>query len=264
MRGGTLRSHTQVVSLIVLSIVAGHDALAGTFRPVWRDDFDGPAGSKLDRMKWVYDLGYGNDLWGNNEYQTYTDEIENVRQDGQGHLVITARKEPDGRYTSGRVTTKDRFARKFGKFEARIKIPRGPGLLPAFWLMGNAGQWPANGEIDIMENVGEAQRQVFSNLHAPGYAGAGEHTISSDLSADFHVYAIEWTPGRVSWLLDGETYKTFTKDDIPAGTKWIFDDQPLYILLNVAVGGDWPGKPVDSALPQEMVVDWVEVSANTP
>ncbi|WP_146260087.1 glycoside hydrolase family 16 protein [Rhizobium tubonense] len=259
-----MRDLTQVLLLVVLCILADNDVFAASFVPIWRDDFDGPSMSKLDRTKWVYEVGYGNSLWGNNEYQTYTDQIGNIRQDGQGHLVVTARKESDGRYTSGRIKTKGRFALKFGKFEARIKIPRGPGLLPAFWLMGSVGQWPDNGEIDIMENVGQSPSTVFSNLHAPGYTAVGDQTVPRDLSDDFHVYAIEWTPGRVSWLLDNVVYKTVTKDDIPAGKRWVFDDQPFYMLLNVAVGGDWPGPPVDNALPQDMVVDWVKVSAYTP
>jgi beta-glucanase (GH16 family) len=259
-----LRGLTQVLLLAVLCFLACNEAWAAGFELVWRDDFDGPSMHRLDGAKWVYDLGYGNSLWGNNEYQTYTDQIDNVRQDGQGHLIITARRVPDGRYTSGRIKTKGRFALKFGKFEARIKVPRGPGLLPAFWLMGNVGQWPDNGEIDVMENVGQSPSTVFSNLHAPGYAASGEQTVSGNLSDDFHVYAIEWTPGRVSWLLDDVVYKTVTKDDIPAGRKWIFDDQPFYMLLNVAVGGDWPGPPVNDALPQNMVVDWVKVSAYAP
>lgn len=254
----------QTLFVFVLTVATAVTAAAATFKPVWRDDFNGAAASRLDPTKWVYELGAGNKLWGNNESQTYTDHVSTIRQDGHGHLAITARKQADGSYTSGRIKTMGRFALKFGKFEARIKIPHGPGLLPAFWLMGNQGQWPANGEIDVMENTAAAPRTVYSNLHAPGYAGPGDKTAAADLSEDFHIYAIEWTPGRISWLLDGTVYKTVSKTDIPAGSKWIFDDQPFYMLLNVAVGGDWPGRPVDAALPQDMLVDWVNVSAYVP
>jgi len=231
---------------------------------VWRDDFDGPQRGRPDLSKWVYDTGHGNSLWGNNEWQTYTSSAGNVRLDGQGHLFITARKEADGSYTSGRLKTKGKFAQRYGRFEARIKIPRGPGLLPAFWLMGDKGQWPANGEIDVMENVGDAPETVFSNVHAPGLAASGTHQLSRELSEDFHVYGIEWSPGRIAWSLDGTIYRTLRKQEVPAGAQWVFDDQPFYMLLNVAVGGDWPGNPIASVLPQDMVIDWVQASSYTP
>lgn len=245
-------------------LLVAFGAFAGSFEQVWHDDFEGQSGSQPDRAKWMYDIGYGNVLWGNNEWQTYTDKTENVRQDGMGHLVISARRDANGKYTSGRLKTKSRFAQRFGRFEARIKVPRGPGLLPAFWMMGNVGQWPANGEIDIMENVGSSPRTVFSNIHAPGYALPSTYSIDSELSVDFHVYGIEWTPGRISWLLDGKTYRTMVANDIPTGARWIFDEQPFYMLLNVAIGGDWPGKPVDEVLPQDMLIDWVRVSSYNP
>jgi beta-glucanase (GH16 family) len=259
-----VRSRFFFALVLSASLLANEAAHAQSFAPVWSDEFEGPANARPDPKKWVYDIGFGNALWGNNEAQTYTSQPGNVRLDGNGHLVITARKEADGRYTSARIKTKGRFALRYGRFETRLKIPRGPGLLPAFWLMGNAGQWPANGEIDIMENVGNSPATVFSNLHAPGYTGAGSASISGELSADYHTYAIEWLPGRISWQLDGHTYKTVTSLDIPPGSKWIFDAQPFYMLLNVAVGGDWPGKPDDTRLPAEMDVDWVRVSAYVP
>jgi beta-glucanase (GH16 family) len=241
-------------------------ASAATFDQVWVDDFNGPAGSKVDATKWTYDKGFGT-IWGNNEYQTYTDSTNNVRQDGNGNLVITARKEADGTYTSGRLKTSGKFSQKFGRFEANIKIPRGPGLLPAFWAMGNTGGWPNNGEIDIMENVGNNPKTVYGTIHGPGYSGGdgtgrgGDTTISSELSASFHRYAIEWSPDLIVWTLDGKEYHRVTPKNIPAGTKWVFNDQPFYMLMNVAVGGDWPGAPVDSVLPEEMVIDYVKVYA---
>ncbi|QYA03904.1 family 16 glycosylhydrolase [Rhizobium sp. B21/90] len=253
----------QGILVLAFILTAASAAPAVTFKPVWRDDFNGVAMSRLDPTKWDYDLGSGK-VWGNNESQTYTDKVTTIRQDGHGNLVITARRQDDGSYTSGRIKTMGRFSLQFGKFEARIKIPHGPGLLPAFWLMGDRGQWPANGEIDVMENTAAAPRTVYSNLHAPDFASPGEKTATGNLSDDFHVYAIEWTPGRVSWLFDGVVYKTVTKTAIPAGGRWIFDDQPYYILLNVAVGGNWPGPPVDSVLPQDMLVDWVSVSSYIP
>jgi beta-glucanase (GH16 family) len=253
-----------VATAIVVPMLGS--ASAATFDQVWVDDFSGPAGSKVDSTKWAYDKGYGT-IWGNNEYQTYTDSTDNVRQDGNGNLVITARKEADGKYTSGRLKTTGKFSQKYGRFEANIKIPRGPGLLPAFWAMGNTGGWPNNGEIDIMENVGAHPKTVFGTIHGPGYSGGdgtgrgGDTTISTELSADFHRYAIEWSPDLIVWTLDGKEYHRVTPKNIPAGTKWVFNDQPFYMLLNVAVGGDWPGAPVDSVLPEEMIVDYVKVYA---
>jgi beta-glucanase (GH16 family) len=170
------------------------------YKQVWADEFDGPAGGRPDARKWVFDLGYGNNLWGNHEHQTYTDDPDNIHLDGQGHLVINARKMPDGKYTSARIKTLGRFEQKFGKFEARIRIPRGPGLLPAFWMMGKRGNWPDNGEIDIVENVGTEPRILHSNVHGPGYDGQGQYVSSSDLADDFHVYGIEWSAGSITWF----------------------------------------------------------------
>ncbi|MEV4636598.1 family 16 glycosylhydrolase [Actinoplanes sp. NPDC049548] len=254
------------VAIAVPMIGNASAATTGTFDQLtWADEFDGPAGSRIDPSKWTYDIGFG-EQWGNNEYQTYTDSTANVQRDGQGHLVITARKE-GAKYTSGRIKTETKFSQKYGRFEANIKIPRGPGLLPAFWAMGNDGDWPANGEIDIMENVGDEPKTVYGTIHGPGYDGedtthrGGDTSIRTDLSADFHRYAIDWSPNSVKWSLDGTVYHESTPANIPAGTKWVFNDQPFYMLLNVAVGGDWPGAPVDSVLPQQMIVDYVRVYA---
>lgn len=248
-----------LAGLMLSALLAPRPSPAASFALVWADDFDGAAGSRPDPQKWTYDLGHGNRLWGNNEFQTYTKGRDNIALDGQGSLVITANKEPAGRYTSARIKTLGKFSQRYGRFEARIRIPRGPGLLPAFWGMGEKGSWPDNGEIDIMENVGDSPRTVFSNIHGPGYDGGGSRTIEADLSKAFHVYGIEWTPEGIEWFLDGKSYKKVTPKDLPKGKRWVFDDQPVYLLLNVAVGGDWPGKPVDTVLPQQMRVDWVKV-----
>lgn len=252
-----------LLALLAVSAALVSPAAASSFETVWQDDFNGPPG-RPDTTKWVYDVGSGNALWGNNEYQTYTSAMDNVRLDGAGHLLITARKEADGRYTSGRIKTKGRFSQKYGRFEVQLKIPRGPGLLPAFWLMGNAGQWPANGEIDVIENVGESPNTVFANVHAPGYSSPGEHIADQALADGFHNYAIEWTPGRIQWFFDGKLFKTADAAKLQPGQAWVFDEQPFYMILNVAIGGDWPGQPVDSALPQSMIIDWVKVMAYRP
>ncbi len=251
---------------------AGAD-LSPSPSPVWRDEFDGPAGSSFDRAKWVADTGgHG---FGNQERQFYTTRTENVALDGDGHLVITARAEPSssayecwyGRclYTSTRLKTKGLFAQSYGRFEARIRVPRGQGLWPAFWMLGgniDSLGWPQCGEIDILENIGREPAIAHGTLHGPGYSGAGgisgADTLSSGVYADdFHVFAVAWRPNEIRWYVDGRQYHRMTPADLPAGTKWVFD-HPFFLLLNVAVGGGWPGDPdASSTFPQQMVVDYV-------
>ena len=234
------------------------------------DDFDGPAGSPVDRSKWKYDVG---NRWGENELEYYAASTDNVALDGKGNLAITARKgNPDGhrcqygncRYTSGRILTEGRFAQKYGTFEARIKLPVGKGIWPAFWLLGG-NNWPAQGEIDIMENLGHTPRIAHATVHGPDYYGAGGITKKTDagvpLSEDFHVYGLDWSPKRLVWLLDGVEYFRVTRADVETrGKRWVFD-HPFFIILNVAVGGAWPGSPdARTVFPQTMLVDWVRVT----
>ena len=241
----------------------------------WSDEFDGALGAPPDGAKWVADTGGGG--WGNREREYYTPGAENAALDGAGHLVITARVEPPGSsrrcwygaclYTSARLKTSGRLETTYGRFEARITIPRGQGLWPAFWLLGaniaTAG-WPACGEIDIMENVGREPDVVHGTIHGPGYAGDRGITASYSLSTipfadDFHVFAVEWTPGLVRWLVDEHEYRRRTPTDLPSGATWVFE-HPFFILLNVAVGGAWPGDPDASTIfPQQMVVDYVRL-----
>lgn len=241
--------------------------------PVWRDEFDGPAGASFDRAKWVADTGgHG---FGNQERQFYTTRAENVALDGEGHLVITARAEPPSsayecwygrcRYTSTRLKTKGLFAQAYGRFEARIRVPRGQGLWPAFWMLGadiDSVGWPQSGEIDIMENIGREPAIAHGTLHGPGYSGADgigrADTLSRGAYADdFHVFAVEWRSNEIRWYVDGRQYHRMTPADLPRGTKWVFD-HPFFLLLNVAVGGGWPGDPdASTTFPQQMVVDYV-------
>jgi beta-glucanase (GH16 family) len=241
----------------------------------WSDEFDGAAGSGVDGTKWVADTG--GQGWGNREREYYTPGAENASLDGAGHLVITARPEPPGssrqcwygacQYTSARLKSSGRLESTYGRFEARIRIPRGQGLWPAFWLLGadvaTAG-WPACGEIDIMENVGREPAMVHGTMHGPGYSGGGGLTASYALATaafadDFHVFAVEWTPGLVRWLVDEHEYHRSTPADLPAGARWVFD-HPFFILLNVAVGGTWPGDPdTSTTFPQQMIVDYVRL-----
>jgi beta-glucanase (GH16 family) len=244
---------------------------------VWNDEFEGPAGLTFDRTKWVADTGGAG--WGNQERQFYTTRPENAALDGEGHLVITARA-PDAsatdtcwygrcRYTSARLKTKGLFAQTYGRFEARIRVPKGQGIWPAFWMLGDdidVVGWPKSGEIDVMENIGREPSIVHGTLHGPGYSGAGGISRADTLATgafadDFHVFAVEWNgePQQIRWFVDGRQTHSMTPADLPPGTKWVFD-HPFFLLLNLAVGGQWPGDPdASTTFPQQMIVDYVRV-----
>jgi len=237
----------------------------------WGDEFNGKDGSLPDSSKWVMEAGGGG--WGNNELESYTNRPQNA-QIRNGNLVITAIKETftgtDGierPYTSARLKTAKLFEQRYGRFEARIKIPKGQGMWPAFWMLGNnidAVGWPTSGEIDIMENIGKEPAVVHGSMHGPGYSGAqgltGGYTLPTGKFADdFHLFAAEWEPGTVRFYVDSSLYETRTPADLPAGKSWVFD-HPFFILLNVAVGGDWPGSPDSTTVfPQAMQIDYVRV-----
>jgi beta-glucanase (GH16 family) len=239
---------------------------------VWSDEFDGPTGSAVDLSKWSFDIG-GNG-WGNNELETYTSRTANSDLEG-GRLRIKALKEtftgPDKitrNYTSARLLTKNKFSQAYGRFEARIKIPYGQGIWPAFWMLGDnidTVHWPTCGEIDIMENIGKEPSRVHGTLHGPGYSGGSGITApyalpnGQNFSDDFHTFAVEWEPKVIRFYVDRVLYKTRTPSDLPAGTSWVFD-HPFFIILNVAVGGYWPGNPdATTIFPQQMLVDYVRV-----
>ncbi|WP_275006137.1 family 16 glycosylhydrolase [Promicromonospora iranensis] len=234
----------------------------------WSDEFNGAAGSAPNGANWNFETGAGG--WGNNELQNYTSSRNNSALDGNGNLVITARQEGSG-YTSARLTTKGKVQPQYGRLEARIKIPRGQGIWPAFWMLGGqfpGTPWPNSGEIDIMENIGREPNRVHGTLHGPGYSGANPvtgsyaHPQNWSFADDFHTFAIDWSPNSITWLVDGNAYQTFT----PANTgsnPWVFN-QPFFFILNVAVGGNWPGYPDGSTqFPQQMVVDYVRVYDST-
>jgi len=227
----------------------------------WSDEFDGHA---LDHRKWVEETG-GNG-WGNQELEFYTGRSENVRVDG-GMLVIEARKEEYGgrHYTSARIKTEGKMERTYGRYEARMKFPRGQGVWPAFWLLGancKAAPWPRCGEIDIMENIGREPDLIHGTMHGPGYSG--EHGLGAPqklergiYADDFHVYALEWEPGEVRWYRDGILYHS-ARPDLVKGD-WVFE-HPFFVILNLAVGGAWPGNPdAATVYPQQMLVDYVRV-----
>ena len=238
---------------------------------VWSDEFSQSDGSKPDSAKWSYDIGGTG--WGNNELQYYTDRTENARIEG-GNLVIEARAENFGgrNHTSARLLTRNKASWTYGRMEARIRIPRWKGIWPAFWMLGaNIGSvnWPNCGEIDIMENIGSLPSTLYGTVHGPGYSGAGGisgNTVlaGAALADDFHVYAVEWEENRIRWFLDGQAYFTVTPASLPNGSQWVFN-QPQFILLNLAVGGNWPGNPDgNTTFPQRMTIDYVRVYASMP
>ena len=241
---------------------------------VWSDEFDGPAGSAPDPARWRYDIGGGG--WGNNEHQYYTDSTDNAALDGAGNLAITARRDnPAGyqcwygpcEYTSARLLTAETFTQQYGRFEARMQLPRGQGIWPAFWMLGDdlgSVGWPQTGEIDIMENIGAEPSTVHGTIHGPGYSGAGgignSYTLpNGEQFADgFHTFAVDWEPGSITWSVDGHAYSQMTPNDV-GGNQWVFD-HPFFMIMNVAVGGDWPGYPDWSTqFPQTLRVDYVRV-----
>ncbi|ANH94758.1 ricin-type beta-trefoil lectin domain protein [Streptomyces sp. NPDC057197] len=237
------------------------------------DTFDGPAGAAVDSAKWQTETG---DNVNNHERQYYTAGTRNAALDGQGHLVITARRENPGgyqcwygtcQYTSARLNTSGKFDAQYGHVEARMKIPRGQGMWPAFWMLGTPVNWPDSGEIDIMENVGFEPSTVHGTIHGPGYSGSGGIGAAYSLPngqafADaFHTFAVDWAPGSITWSVDGNVYQRRTPADL-GGRTWVFD-KPFFLILNLAVGGYWPGDPDGStSLPQQLVVDSVSVTTS--
>lgn len=230
----------------------------------WADEFEGPAGQLPDPANWAFDIGTD---WGNAQLEYDTDRPENVSLDGEGNLAITAREEwYEGQpYTSGRIKTSGLFEQQEGRFEARIQLPTGAGIWPAFWMLGNDFEeigWPACGEIDIMEYRGQEPTVVMGSVHGPGYSGVASLTGRYDLvggrfDTGFHTFAVEWTRDEITWFVDDTTYHRVRPADVDGD--WVFD-HPFFILLNVAVGGGFVGAPPEStAFPQTMLVDWVRV-----
>ncbi|MGN8225101.1 glycoside hydrolase family 16 protein [Gracilimonas sp. BCB1] len=238
---------------------------------VWEDEFE-TEGSP-DSEKWNFDIGTGVEIfgvpgWGNNELQYYTDRPENIRV-RDGMLEITARGESyeGSNYTSAKILTRDIFETTYGRFEARIMLPFGQGIWPAFWLLGDDSGgsvvWPQIGEIDIMEYRGQQPTIIHGSVHGPGYSAGQAVTDSYRLDngrfdTDFYVFAIEWGPDFIRYYVDNELYNEITPDDVSG--EWVFNDNTFYMILNVAVGGSFVGPPNSSTpFPQTMYVDYVRV-----
>jgi beta-glucanase (GH16 family) len=240
---------------------------------IWSDEFDGAAGSQPDEHKWIPDIG--GEGWGNQELEYYTHN-DNATQDGNSNLVIEVRRENPAnfhcwygtcQYTSARLITKGKFEFTYGRVETRAKVPYGQGIWPAIWMLGNnidTVGWPNNGEIDICENIGHEPTIIHGTIHGPNYFAAngisGAYTLSGGRFADsYHIFAVEWTPDQIAFFVDAINYFTVTRATVEQRGTWVYD-HPFYLLLNVAVGGSWPGNPdVSSTYPQRMLVDYVRV-----
>ncbi len=249
-----------LLAILLVSLVPAEKINAATsWNLVWSDEFNG---TSLNTSNWSCEIGTGSSGWGNNELQYYTDRTQNL-QVTDGNLVITARKESYGgmNYTSARIKTQELQSFTYGKIEARIKLPSGQGLWPAFWMLGtniSSVDWPKCGEIDIMERVNN-NSNVTGAVHwdANGQAYYGQ--VSGDLDfSQYHVYSIEWDANYIRWYVDGTQYNAIYIENGTGNTEEF--QKPFFLLLNLAVGGNWPGSPDSSTpFPSQMQVDYVRV-----
>jgi beta-glucanase (GH16 family) len=233
---------------------------------IWSDEFNGADGSLVDSEKWVVETG-NNRGWGNNELQYYTDSPENCRiQDG--NLVIVAIQEvKEGfQYTSARIKTMGKFEFQYGKVEMRAKLPQGMGIWPAFWMLGSdieVNPWPQCGEIDIMEHIGRMPGVIHGTAHGPEYngnMGIGNSVMSeSSIYENLHTYAVEWDSDSIRWYFDDVQYHQIIREKLPTTYTWVFDKN-FFLLVNLAVGGNWPQNPNDTTVfPQAYTIDYIRV-----
>lgn len=237
---------------------------------VWSDEFnDATADNRPDPSKWTYELGASG--YGNEEKQNYTDRVENACyaiEDNEGCMKITALADnyQNVTYSSARIKTEGRFSATYGRFEARMKLPYGPGIWPAFWLLGAnyaTDTWPKCGEIDIMENKGFQPNIVSSAVHCPGHSGGNPFTSTfgyqnQRFDTGFHLFAVEWDKSKIEFSVDGYPYHTVLASEM-AKDEWVFD-HPFFIIINLAVGGVFGGDPTaDTVFPQSLYIDYVRV-----
>jgi len=260
-----------ILSGLIFSISCSNDesqTITTMNEIVWADEFtiDGTP----DSSKWNFDIGTGQNGWGNNELQYYTDRLQNIEvKNGMWHIKAVKEAYLGSSYTSAKITTKGVFEQKYGRYEAKIKLPWGQGLWPAFWLLGDDSNgsviWPQIGEIDIMEYRGQQPTIVHGSIHGPGYSAGEAITKSYSLpndrfDTDFHIFGIEWGPNYINYYVDDVLYNQITPSSLPAGAEWVFNDNNFYIILNLAVGGSFVGSPnTQTVFPQEMIVDYVRV-----
>lgn len=263
MKSNNLLFIRGILLMSAIFIPGGCDDNSGledrNYQLVWQDEFD--TDGALDESKWVFDLGAGG--WGNNELQTYTNNAQNVIIE-DGSLKITAINN-GGSFSSARIKTQGKFEQAYGRFEARIKLPWGPGIWPAFWMLGSDIEtvpWPGCGEIDIMEYRGQQPNIIHGSVHGPGYSGGAAITKSygyenNRFDVDYHVFAVEWGEDFIHYFVDDELYQVIEPDDVTG--EWVFDHS-FFMILNVAVGGDYVGFPTsETPFPQTMYVDYVRV-----
>lgn len=248
---------------------------------VWSDEFNGAtAPSAPNPQNWTYDTG-GNG-WGNAELETYCaygsstppcdPKNPNAYVGADGYLHIVARNSASGVYTSARLKSEGLQSFQYGRIEARIRMPEGQGMWPAFWMLGsdvNTQPWPACGEIDIMESIGRTPSTNYGSIHGTGFTGS-TITTAYNLPAgekfgdSFHTFGILWSPKLMKFYVDdpSNVYATYTPSSLPKGAVWPFDSGKFFFILNVAVGGAWPGSPdATTQFPQQMLVDYVRVYA---
>lgn len=271
IKGMLFKSFLLALPMMVISSCSTDDTqtVAQFTELVMADEFD--TNGAPNNAFWNYNIGTGQNGWGNGELQYYTNRTENVTVQN-GTLIITARKEDfnGSGYTSARLLTKGKFEQTYGRFEARMRLPYGKGIWPAFWLLGDDSNgtqvWPQIGEIDIMEYVGDKPTSIFGTVHGPGYSGGESISKSYVLQNDrfdtgFHVFGIEWGPDYINYYVDDVLYNQITPEDVPG--EWVFNRGPFYIILNLAVGGALPGSPnAETVFPQTLLVDYVRVYKN--
>jgi len=244
---------------------------------IWTQDFSEPAGTAPDAGFWTFDIGDGSASgipgWGNQEREWYLES--QARTNGKGHLVITAEKLPTdnefeayygapAEWSSAKMHTAGKVSVRYGRIEARVRVPKGAGTWPAFWMLGTDLEevtWPQCGEIDILEVRGRDPHTLVGTIHGPGYFGDNgsgtEIAVEANLSEGFHTFAVEWLPGSISWFIDDRHYQTKTPADV-APNEWVFEHD-FYIVMNLAMGGGFTGE-IDPALERaEMAVDHVRV-----
>ncbi|MCS7201265.1 MAG: family 16 glycosylhydrolase [Dictyoglomus sp.] len=241
------------------------------YEVVWQENFDGPS---INENIWSFEIGNGHAQgipgWGNAELQYYKKENAYIEN---GVLVIEAKKETVSdaygtyNYTSARMKTQGKFNVKFGRIEFRAKLPKGKGIWPALWTLGEditQVGWPACGEIDVMELLGHEPNKVYGTVHGPGYSGAqsvgGNYKLpSGDFTQDFNIFAVEWDPIGIKWYVNNVKFFQVTKPELDFKGGWVFN-KPFFIIMNVAVGGYWPGYPDKTTVfPQKMYVDYIKV-----
>lgn len=267
------RSPSFALTLLLAACGGGDDSsgpeIDDSWNLVWSDEFDG---TSLDLSKWSYQLGDGCDIglcgWGNNELQWYQEDNVTV---GGGLLTIEARAENAGgrNYTAARIRSLNQGDWTYGRVEARARLPQGQGMWPAIWMLPSDdvyGGWAASGEIDIMELVGNEPDVVHGTLHYGGsfpnntFTGDSYALSSGMFADDFHVFALEWEEGEIRWYVDGNHYQTQTSWSTTAAPFPAPFDQRFHLILNVAVGGNWPGPPdLTTPFPQTMEVDYIRV-----